>query len=64
MWRAVPQLFSRSVIETPLNLLDLLRRQIRKRAVLGKVLTDQRIGVLDVWLVRRAVGAHKVNRHP
>ena len=64
MWRAVPQLFSRSVIETPLNLLDLLRRQTRKRAVLGKVLTNQSIGVFDVWLVHRAVGARKVNRHP
>ena len=64
MWRAVPQLLSRAVIETPFNLLNLLRCQIRKRAVLGKVLTDQSIGVLDVWLVRRAVGARKVNRHP
>ena len=59
MWRAVPQLLSRSVIETPLNLLNLLRRQTRKRAVLGKVLTDQRIGVLDVWFVHRAVGVCK-----
>ena len=59
MWRAVPQLLSRTIIETPLNLLDHLRRQARKRAVLGQVLTDQRIGVLDVWLVRRAVGARK-----
>ena len=64
MWRAVTQLLSRTIIETPLNLLDLLRRQTRKRAVLGQVLTDQRIGVLDVWLVRRVVGARKVNRHP
>ena len=61
MWRAVPQLLSRAVIETPLNLLHLLLRQARKRTVLGQVLTDQRIGVLDVWLVRRAVGARKVN---
>ena len=51
-------------IETPLNLFDLLRRQVRKRTVLGQVLTDQRIGVLDVWLFRRAVGARKVNRLP
>ena len=58
------QLLSRSVIETPLHLLNLLRRQIRKRAVLGTVLTDQSIGVLDVWLVHRAVGVRKVNRHP
>ena len=63
MWRAVTQLLSRAVIETSLNLLNLLRRQTRKRAVLGPVLTDQRIGVLDVWLVRQAVGARKVNRH-
>ena len=63
MWRAVTQLLSRSIIETPLNLLDLLCRQARKRTVLGQVLTDQRIGVLDVWLVRQAVGARKVNRH-
>lgn len=59
MWRAVSQLLSRAVIETPFNLLNLLRRQTRKRAVLGQVLTDQRIGVLDVWLVCRAVGARK-----
>ena len=64
MWRAVTQLLSRSVIETPLNLLDLLRRQARKRTVLGQILTDQRIGVLDVRLVRQAVGASKVNMHP
>ena len=64
MWCAVPQLLSRSVIETTLNLLNLLRRQARKRAVLGTVLTDQSIGVLDVWLVHRAVGVRKVNRHP
>ena len=63
MRRAVPQLLSRAVIETPLNLLHLLRRQTCKRAVLGQVLMDQRIGVLDVWLVRRAVGVRKVNRH-
>ena len=64
MWRAVTQLLSRAVIETPLNLLDLLRRQARKRTVLGQILTDQRIGVLDVRLVRQAVGASKVNMHP
>ena len=64
VWRAVPLLLSRTIIETPLNLLNLLRRQAHKRAVLGQVLADQLIGVLDVWLVRRAVGARKVNWHP
>ena len=52
MWSAVPQLLSWTIIETPLNLLNLLRRQARKRTVLGQVLTDQSIGVLDMWLVR------------
>ena len=52
VWSAVPQLLSWTIIETPLNLLNLLRRQARKRAVLGQVLTDQSIGVLDMWLVR------------
>ena len=59
MWCAVPQLLSRAVSETSLNLLNPLRRQTRKRAVLGQVLTDQRIGVLDVWFVHRAVGGRK-----
>ena len=59
MWSAVPQLLSRTIIDTPLNLFNLLRRQAHKRAVLGQVLTNQRIGVLDVWLVRRAVGVPK-----
>ena len=64
MWRAVTQLLSRSVIETPLNLLDLQHRQARKRTVLVAVLANRRISVLDVWFIRRAVGVRKVNRYP
>ena len=64
MWRAVPRLLSRTIIDTSLNLLNRLRRQARKRAVLGQVLTNQRVGVLDMWLVRRAIGARKVNGYP